>query len=87
VGYRHIMIRHGFGPQDEEDTEAALRDPAPTLRYPSTQEWLFKSRFTMPDGAGGTVQCARVVAVEFKPYPRPDPKPKGIVNAFYGRVL
>jgi hypothetical protein len=40
----------------------------------------------MLDGAGGTVQRARVVAVEYQLRPRPDDKRKGIVNAFYGRV-
>jgi PASTA domain len=84
-GYRHIKIRRGYGAQDEADTRDALTDPFPVKRYSAPEQWLFKKLYSVPDGAGGTISCARVVAVEYDVHPTIG-KAKGIVTSYYGQV-
>jgi PASTA domain len=85
-GWRHIMIRHGYGADDAADTaEALATDVAPTLRYAGRQQYLYRKYYPMPDGEGGTLNCARTVVVEYAPdrlgYFR------GVTNSFAGEVV
>jgi hypothetical protein len=84
-GYRHIEVKHGYGPADELDTAEALQDPAPLPADDGNDaSWLFQAFYTVSDlFTGQPVHCVRTVVVNF--YHRLiEPDPRDIITSFYG---
>jgi hypothetical protein len=80
------MIRHGYGTDDEADTAAALvTDVTPILRYANRRQYIYKKYCPMPDGAGGTLNCARTVVVEYAP--DKNGYFRGVTSSFAGEVV
>jgi hypothetical protein len=93
-GWRHILQNHPYSSADMQQTvEALATDSNPTLRFSSTNQWVFHYFYTAPDGqgGGGTITCLRSVPVEYWQDPRAGNNGvtgiRGIQNSYVGLYL
>ncbi len=85
-GWRHIKAQRGYGTQSEQDTMAALQDPAPILYYASTEQYRFHHHYDV-NHDGQVLDCVRTVSVEYEANVDDGTGTKvvkGIQNSFYG---
>jgi hypothetical protein len=83
-GYRHIMMKRGYGPEDEADTAEALQDPTPIPEVDNISSWRFQAFYNVIDAVTGEdVHCVRTVVVNFDQRDL-EPYPRDIITSFYG---
>jgi hypothetical protein len=45
--------------------QALAADPAPSVKFASTRQWVFHYYYNAADGVGGEIDCVRSVPVQF----------------------
>jgi hypothetical protein len=91
-GWRHIRQKHPYTSADEQQTMQALAtDSNPTRGWPSTNQWVFHSFYSMPDGFGGSITCLRTVPVEYSSDRKASAQGltgiRGVMNSYVGLYL